>query len=150
MSPPYALRLIKGAVGHQNEGGDDGTTSFRYDAATNTILESHTTSPPALVDPFSVVRQQLVNGRARVAGTVTINGSSLYKIELPTGVIGYFDRADFRPVYVDNPQANGTVVRTRVVTYEELPMTSENAKLLSITAQHPNARVDTNPNAPSK
>jgi hypothetical protein len=44
-------------------------------------------------------------------------------------------------MYLDNPQRDGSVVRTRVVTYAELPMTSYNAKLLSITAQHSDARV---------
>jgi hypothetical protein len=150
-SPPYALRLIKSRAGQQTEGADDGTTSFQYDAGANTILESPATAPPALVDPLSVVREQLANGSARVAGTETIDGASLYKIELPTGVVGYFDRTDYRPMYVDNPQRDGTVVRTQVVTYEELPMTPENATLLSITAHYPDARVDTNPNdAPSK
>ena len=36
-------------------------------------------------------------------------------------------------------------MRTEVVTYEELSMTPENAKLLSITAQHPNAQVEPDP-----
>jgi hypothetical protein len=45
-------------------------------------------------------------------------------------------------VYPDNPQADGSAVRTRVVTYEELPMTPDTAKFVSITAQHPSARVD--------
>jgi hypothetical protein len=55
------------------------------------------------------------------------------------------------PTYLDNPQRDGSVVRTRVVTYEELPTTSDNAKFLSITAQHPDARVSTNAaGAPTK
>jgi hypothetical protein len=44
-------------------------------------------------------------------------------------------------VYPDNPQADGSVVRTRVVTYEELPMTPDAAKFVGITAQHSSARV---------
>jgi hypothetical protein len=32
-----------------------------------------------------------------------------------------------------------------VITYEELPITHENELLLSITAQHPRASVDTGP-----
>ena len=165
-SPPHAIRLIKGPVerksepanpavksptGHQSEAADDGTTSSWYDDSTNTIYQRPDSSSPTLIDPLSTVREQLASGSARVAGTVTIDGQSLYKIELPNGVVGYFDRTDYRPVYVDNPQRDGSVVRTRVVTYEELPMTPENEQLLSITAQHPRASVDTNPNkAPSK
>lgn len=165
-SPPYAIRLIKGPVGrqseganpvikrpvdHQSEGADDGTTSSWYDASTNTIYQRPDSSSPTLIDPLSTVREQLASGSSQVAGTVTIDGLSLYKIELPNGVVGYFDRTDYRPVYVDNPQRNGSVVRTRVITYEELPVTPENEQLLSITAQHPRASVDTNPTkAPSK
>ena len=144
-SPPYALRLNKGAVGRQSEGANDGTTSSWYDAGTNTIYQHPVSSAPSLIDPLSIVREQLASGSAQVAGTVTIDGRSLYKIELPNGVVGYFDRTDYRPVYVDNPQHDGSVVRTRVITYEELPITPENEQLLSITEQHPRAAVATNP-----
>jgi hypothetical protein len=150
-SPPYPMRLIKGPAGRQSESADDGTTSSTYDAGTNTIYQRPDSSSPTLIDPLSTVREQLASGSALVAGTVTIDGQSLYKIELPNGVVGYFDRTDYRPVYVDNPQHDGSIVRTQVVTYEELPMTPGNEQLLSITAQHPNAAVVTNPNrAPGK
>jgi hypothetical protein len=46
-------------------------------------------------------------------------------------------------VYLDNPQRDGTVVRTQVVTYDELSLTPGNEKLLSLTAQHPGASVET-------
>ena len=144
-SPPYAMRLIKGPVGELGEQADDGTTTFQYDARTNTIFRTPDSSGPTLIDPLSIVRQQLAEGSAEVAGTVTIDGVSLYKIELPNGVVGYFDTTDYRPKYVDNPQHDGSVVRTQVVTYEELPLTAENEKLLSVTAQHPDARVETPP-----
>jgi hypothetical protein len=143
-SAPHALRMIKGPVGQQVEVADDGTTSVRYDAATNTVTETPVSSAPALVDPIASVREQLARGGAQVAGTAMIDGKAMYKIELPTGVVGYFDTTDYRPMYLDNPQRDGSVVRTRVVIYEELPMTPDNAKLLSITAQHPDARVSTN------
>lgn len=142
-SPPHALRMIKGPVGRQVEGADDGTTSSLYDAGSNIVTKTPVSSAPALVDPIAPVREQLAHGGARVAGTATIDGTTMYKIELSTGVIGYFDTTDYRPLYLDNPQGDGSVVRTRVVTYEELPMTPGNAKLLSITAQHPDARSST-------
>jgi hypothetical protein len=144
-SPPYAIRMIKGPVGEEGEVAGDGTTRFQYDASTNTIYQRPDSSALTLTDPISTVREQLASGNAQVAGTDTIDGQSLVKIELPNGVIAYFDGTDYRPVYLDNPQRDGSVVRTRVVTYEELSTTTENEKLLSITAQHPNARVDTNP-----
>jgi hypothetical protein len=144
-SPPYASRVTKGPVGQQGEAADNGTTSFQYDAGANAIYESPDSSPPTLIDPISIVAEELAHGSAQVAGTVTIDGVSLYKIELPNGVVGYFDATNYRPRYVDNPQQDGSVVRTQVVAYEELPMTAENEKLLSVTAQHPDARVETTP-----
>jgi hypothetical protein len=140
-SAPHALRMIKGPLGRQEEAANNGTTSFVYDAGANAILKTPASSAPALVDPIAGVRAQLAHGGAKVAGKATINGTTLYKIELPTGVIGYFNTTDYRPMYLDNPQRDGTVVRTRVVIYQELPMTPDNAKLLSITAQHPDAHV---------
>jgi hypothetical protein len=54
-------------------------------------------------------------------------------------------------VYLDNPQRGGSVVRTRVIAYEELSIGPENRLLLSIAAQHAGASVDTgSPNAPGK
>jgi hypothetical protein len=155
-NPPYAIRLIKGgtgqhvdskgnAGGRQVESAADGTTFAQYDAGTNTIYQRPDSTSPALIDPIETVRAGLSNGTAQVAGTVTIDGQSLYKIELPDGVVGYFDRTDYRPVYLDNPQRDGSVVRTRVITYEELSITPENDMLLSITAQHSRASVETGP-----
>lgn len=146
---PFALRLIKGRAGQLVEGASDGTTSSLYDAGTNTIYRHPDSRPPTLVDPIESVRAALRDGNAEVAGTSTIDGRSLYRIELPTGVVGYFDRSDYRPVYLDNPQHDGTVVRTRVITYEELSLTAENERLLSVSAQHPGAAVETTP-APAK
>jgi hypothetical protein len=155
-NPPYAIRLIKGtagqqvdtkgnAGGHQVESAANGTTFSQYDAGTNTIYQRPDSTSPTLIDPIETVRAGLTHGTAQVAGTVTIDGQSLYKIELPDGVVGYFDRTDYQPVYLDNPQRDGSIVRTRVITYEELSITLENEMLLSITAQHPRASVDTGP-----
>ena len=54
--------MIEGPVGGQVEAADDGTTSVRYDAATNTVVESPALSAPALVDPMGSVREQLAQG----------------------------------------------------------------------------------------
>jgi hypothetical protein len=149
---PYPIRLIKGHTdqqvdskgntgGRQVESEADGTTFSQFDADTNTIYQRPDSTSPTLIDPIETVRAGLTNGTAQVAGTVTIDGQPLYKIEIPGGVVGYFDRTDYRPVYLDNPQRGGGVVRTRVSAYEELPITSESETLLSITAQHPRASV---------
>jgi hypothetical protein len=142
---PYALRMIKGRVGQEVEAAADGTTHSQYDPGTNTVYQEPDSRPPTLVDPLETVRAALADGTAQVDGTVTIDGRPLYKVELPNGVIGYFDRTDYKPVYVDNPQGDGSVVRTKVVTYEELALTTENEKLLSVSAQHPDARVQAGP-----
>lgn len=148
-SPPHALRIIKGAAGQMHEGAADGTTSSLYDAGTNKIVQRPSSKSPTLIDPVETVRAELVDGTVNVDGTVTIEGRSLYKIELSNGVIGYFDQTEYRPVYIDNPQGDGSVVRTHVLSYEELPPTPKNEKLLSLTAQHPDARVETSA-APTK
>ena len=148
---PYAMRLIKSNGDYVGEGSADGTTTSRYDAATNTISERPSSgSATTLIDPIETVRAALQNGTAQVSGTVTIDGRSLYKIELPNGVVGYFDRTDYRPAYLDNPQGDGSIVRTKVLTYEELPLTPQNEQLVSLTAQHPDARVETSPAPPDK
>jgi hypothetical protein len=155
-NPPYAIRLIKGTAGQQpdskgNAGGGqvesaaDGTTFSQYNPDTNTIYQHPDSTSPTLIDPIESVRAELTHGTTQIAGTVTIDGKSLYKIELPDGVVGYFDQTDYRPAYLDNPQRDGSVVRTQVITYEELPITPNNEKLLSITAQHPRASVGTSP-----
>ncbi len=145
-SPPYASRGIKGEVGHQGESSDDGHTTFEYDPSTNTIYERPDASPPTFTDPISQIREELRNGDAQVEGVVVIGGASLYKIDLPNGLVGYFDRNTYLPRYLDDPQRDGSdVVRLHVTTYEYLPLTQSNRALLSVTAQHPGARIDTNP-----
>jgi hypothetical protein len=140
-NPPYALRMIKGTAAQPRESGADGTTYSWYDTGTNTIYQQPEAAPPTLVDPIETLRAGLENGTAQIAATVTINGRSLYRIELPNGVVGYFDKSDYRPVYIDNPQHDGSVVRTEVTAYDELPISPANEQLLSVTAQHPDARV---------
>jgi hypothetical protein len=146
-SPPYAERVLKGRVGDVTEQAADGMTASEYDPVTNTIYQHPDASPLTLIDPISAVRTQLESGNAQVAGSVVIDGASLYKIALPNGVIGYFDEKDYLPVYIDNPQDDGTVVRTRVVAYDEVPATAENEQLLSLAAQHAGARINTDPKA---
>jgi hypothetical protein len=145
-SPPYANRIIKGPVGHEGEASDNGTTSFQYDPRTDTITRQRDSSPPTPIDPVSQVRQELGSGQAQLTGTVVMGGNSLYKIDLPHGLVGYFNTSDYRPRYMDDPQRDGSVVRVRVAAYQYLPMTASNRTLLSVTAQHPTARIVTGSN----
>ena len=145
-APPYAGRGSKGPLGAQQEFSYSGATYSEYDPATNTIYEHVFPSPPrAPDDSVSRVRQELASGQAQVDGTVVVDGASLYKIDLRAGLVGYFDTTTYALRYVDAAQPNGTVARERVDVYEYLPMTSANQKLLSVTAQHPGARIDTKP-----
>jgi hypothetical protein len=142
-SPPYASRGMKGPAGHGGEFADDGTNSFEYDPATNTIHEQADASPPTFEDPVAQIHQELASGQAVRTGTVTIGGVPLYKIELPHGLVAYFDTVDFKPRYLDDPQSDGSVVRLQVAAYQYLAMTPSNRALLSITAQHPRAQIVT-------
>ena len=54
-TPPYASRGFKGPIGQEGESADDGTTSYSYDTATNTIHERPDSSPPTLTGPISVI-----------------------------------------------------------------------------------------------
>ena len=144
-SAPFASRGIKGPAGHQGEFADNGTTSFEYDPSTNTVYEQHDSSPPTFTDPIALIRQDLADNRAQAVGTVVIDGASLYRIDLPGGLVAYVDPSNYRPRYLDDPQRDGSTVRLRVATLEYLPMTASNRALLSVTAQHPTARTDTNP-----
>jgi hypothetical protein len=142
-SPPYAFRGLKGETGHQGEFGDNGRFSFQYSPQTGIVQEQRDTSRLTFTDPMAQVRYELARGQAHVIGLVKIGGASLYKIDLPHGLIGYFGVGDYRPRYLDDPQRDGTTVRLRVVAYQYLPMTPANRALVSVTAQHPGARVET-------
>ena len=89
----------------------------------------------------------MLDGEFRAVDFLEHDGHSnaLYKIDLPNGLVGYFNESNYRPRYLDDPQQNGSMVRLTVAAYEYLPMTQSNRKLLSVTAQHPNARIDNNP-----
>jgi hypothetical protein len=145
-NPPYASRGIKGPAGNLGEFGDDGTTSFSYDASTNTIYEQPDSAPPTFADPVSLVQQQLANGQAELVGTTVIDGQALYQIALAGGVTTYVDQTTYVPRYIDSTQRNGTMLRFKVVAFEYLGITPANLQLLSVTSQHPGAQIDKNPN----
>ncbi|MBV9196939.1 MAG: hypothetical protein JO168_22605 [Solirubrobacterales bacterium] len=147
---PYASFVMNGKVGAQTEFAASGTTGFHYDPATNTISEQPDSSRPGFRDPVSLIRQELAHGQARVAGTVLIDGVYLRKIDLPRGLVVYFDNNSYRPRYLDVPQSElgemtvdgvGSIVRLQVAIYQYLPMTPSNRALLSMKARHPTART---------
>jgi hypothetical protein len=50
------------------------------------------------------------------------------------GLVAYFDKRSYRPLLLVNP-------KLRVVTFEYLPATPSNLKLLDIRTHHPGAPV---------
>lgn len=144
-APPYASRGVKGPIGHLGEFADNGTTSYMYDPSTNTIYQHPDSGTPSFTDPISLIRQQLASGQAKVTGEATINGHPLDGIRLASGITTYVDKGSYIPRYIDDPQSNGSTLRFQVVAYQHLRSTPQNRQLLSITGQHPDATIDTNP-----
>jgi hypothetical protein len=86
----------------------------------------------------------LRSGEARVVGHRTIDGQETIEIASADGHTTYFvDPETYRPVELDTKgTGGGTALRFR--TYETLDA-GANASLLSLTAQHPDARIDRDP-----
>lgn len=146
-SGSHAARWI-GTFGGGPESANDGKTEYMYDG--KTIHTRPNSAPLQLSDPLAQVRENLDNGKARMVGERTIGGTSVYEISLPYGYVGYFDTKTYRPLFLDSPTSgpsagSGKLIRMRVVTMEYLRPTSANLRLLSLTAQHPDARVEANP-----
>jgi hypothetical protein len=142
-----AYRVIKD--GH--EGSFDGSHFSNYIAATNTI----TTSPVeaqqagrshAPADYAAALRALVASGQAKVAGTATVDGVAAYRLivggeygGLVPGSSAYVAQGSYRPLEIDYDYHGGETVT--FTAYEYLPATSANLSLLSVTAQHPAARV---------
>jgi len=86
----------------------------------------------------------LRSGEARVVGHRTIDGQDTIEIASADGHTTYYVEAEtYRPVELDTRGTDGgTALRFR--TYETLDL-GANADLLSLTAQHPDARIDRDP-----
>jgi hypothetical protein len=148
-SGSHSARWI-GTFGGGPESANNGETEYMYNG--KTIYTRPNSAPLQLSDPLATVREELDSGKARVVGETTIEGASVYEITLPYGYVGYFETSTYRPLFIDSPTsgpsaASGKLIRMRVVTLEYLPQTPENLRLLSLTAQHPDARVEQNPAA---
>lgn len=149
--PPYTGRVIKGGV----ESGFSGDTMATYDPTSNTIQEQTYQSQP-FDDPVAQLRQLLNDGDAQIVGTTTIDGQAVYEIQahstdnmLFNGTI-YVDQNTYQPVVAKIQQNSydcghatpcSGLETIHFVAYEYLPDTPANQALVSITAQHPDARV---------
>jgi len=101
------------------------------------------------VDPTSSgfrdqILELLRSGEARVVGHRTIDGQDTIEIASADGHTTYFvDPASYRPVELRTRGTDGgTALRFR--TFETLDP-GANGSVLSLTAQHPNARIDRDP-----
>lgn len=86
----------------------------------------------------------LRSGEAREAGRAEVDGRDAIRIVAPEqDVTLLVDARTHRPIewrtVGENPRAT---VTTRFETYERLPATAENLELLSLAAQHPDAKTD--------
>jgi hypothetical protein len=136
---PYAYRVIK--WGH--EAAWDGSAFSSYDGSTNTI----TTGPAdptagaghETTDPASTLRSLVSSGDATVTGTTTMDGVPAYELKVTSSpdpwLVGtaYVAQSDYHPLEIDTVKNSETIV---FQTYEYLPATSDNLKLLDLAAQH--------------
>ena len=147
-SAPYSYRRIKGPT----ETSYDGTTLATYDAATNAITEQPASAPQSFDDPVATLRQLLQSGDAAIVATTTLNGRRVYEIKAHStqltlqGTV-YVDAATYAPVRAELPGpgcpgADCAGPETiDFLSYEQLPATDANRKLLSVTAMHPQAHI---------
>ncbi len=148
---PHAYRAIKS--GH--EASWNGSTFSGYDAASNTIatapsdsasLGSMAAQGDEPIDVAATLRSLVQSGQARVAGRTTINGTEAYKLTVTQSpdafLIGttYVAASDYHPLLIQTITDNETITYQ---TYDYLPATSSNLKLLDVAAEHPTATVIT-------
>lgn len=90
------------------------------------------------------ILELLKSGDARVVGHKTIDGRDTIEIRSADRHTTYYvDPGSYRPVELDTRGTDGGT-KLRFPVYEQLPL-KDNGNLLSLTAQHPTARIDRNP-----
>ena len=81
---------------------------------------------------------------AHLVGHATIGGRDTLELRSQDGHITYYvDASSYAPVQLDTTGTDGDT-SLRFTTYEVLPADDANEALLSLTAQHPSATVDSN------
>lgn len=166
-APPFRTRQLTfpsfAAPRVEMERSSGGT--LIYDPQSDAIYQDDTVvSGEESADPAKFYRSSVATGALEVKGRTTLDGRRVLRLEphTPSGTIVYVDAKSYRPVELQSPglplvqpsarkppscgflesdsmPASTTVVRT--VTYEYLPPTEENLRLLDIKAQHRKASV---------
>ena len=150
-SAPYDERSVETWEGTDfgREIGSIGGRPYAYDSRTNTI---YTTAPGAVLpDPrpgdasLQGLRDRMLvlldSGEAREEGRITVDGREAIRI-VAGGSMLLVDAESYDPIEWSGKADDGTLVTTRLDTYEWLPPTDANLALLSVTAQHPDARLE--------
>jgi hypothetical protein len=164
-SPPYLTRIIdKRLLGTLpgTEGVYGIGTEQDYDPTNNTIYDPPMPKPPPgtrsltpaqedrMFEPYEAqymrrLRAELASGKARAVGRATVDGRAAIKIKFAgSDEIDYVaaDRSyiPIETIHGSPSSANGQTINV-YHTFEFLPAAG-NAGLLSLTAQHPSARID--------
>ena len=148
---PQAYRVIKWG----QEVTWSGTAYSIYNADSNTIA----VDPPVSRQPghgptdvSAALRALVQSGQATVVGSATIHGVPAYKLTVsgsPAQFLNgtaYVAKSNFHPLLIETTKDGGTI---RYQTYEYLPATQANLKLLDLAAAHPGAKVINEPAQPS-
>jgi hypothetical protein len=149
---PFAYRVIK--WGHETSW--NGSRYSSYDAATNTITMGQSVATTGKShepdDVAATVRQLAQSGQAQVEAT-TLDGVPAYKLTVSgssdrflNGTV-YVARDSYYPLLIQTSAGCfGTCTETiKYQTYEYLPASASNIRLLDLSAQHPGATVASAP-----
>jgi hypothetical protein len=147
---PFTRRQIETGTGvpRAETGVVDGRSAL-YDAASDTIYAGG--------EPYKDFGQgseaegfreealkALHSGNAKVAGHETVGGRDAIRIVVSADKEYLVDAQTYDPVEW-RTMGDGVTNTLRFVTYEKLPLTPDTKDLLDLRAQHPGAKVDTDP-----
>jgi hypothetical protein len=139
---PYALRAAK----HADVAGNVASGSATAGAAKPVVV----TPLPAVLDPqadsfLADVQQLLRSGAAHTDGTVVVDGRRALRIAGADATSVYLvDPTTYEPIGWDTEGTGGSL-HIRVTAYERMPAGPAANAALSLTAQHPSARIDQDP-----
>ena len=150
---PSDYRVTKGSA----EISSNGSTTESFDPSSGTIVRSADSTPASLSDPAAAIKAMIGAREARVVGAATIDGRPVWKLDAHnpadrflTGTL-YVDRTNYYPVLLEvaigrlcaNAVCTAVPEQIRFQTYEYLPATPANDRLLSLADQHPSVPVVT-------
>jgi hypothetical protein len=151
LASPDVYRVVKGT----SESSSNGSLTDSFDESSGTIVRSTGSTRKGSPDPAAAIKAMIDAGEARVLGTAQVDGRAVWKLDAQsrtdrflTGTL-YVDRSTYYPVLIEvqngylcpNAACDAVPEQIRFRTYEYLPATAANTKLLSVSDQHPGARI---------